>query len=98
MQHVGQTYVLDYGDFAVRVRYLSQDRLEWEQLKGPTPGLKGVESYAWVAVRPQVLFIRWQEKDTSVVAQVVDFEARKVFTSWTSPEKTLAYFEGRVSD
>ena len=38
----------------------------------------------------------WQEKDTSIVTQVVDFERARVHTTWTSPEKKLAAFQGAV--
>lgn len=48
-------------------------------------------------VRPDVCFIWWQEKDTSVVTQVVDFERRVVHTTWTSPEKKLSAFQGRIA-
>jgi hypothetical protein len=41
-------------------------------------------------------FVWWQEKDASVITQVVDFEKGVVQTTWTSPEKELIAFEGTV--
>ena len=36
------------------------------------------------------------EVNTSVVSQVVDFEKQVVHTTWTSPEKNLAAFQGTL--
>ena len=80
----------------IRVRYASDRNLEWEQVKGPQAGLKGQEDYASSAIRPGVHFFWWQEKDTSIVTQVVDFEKNMVHTTWSSPEKKRAAFQGRI--
>ena len=94
--HVGRSYVFDYGEMVIRVRYLSASRLGWEQVKGPQPGLKAEEEYGSAAVREGVVFFWWQEKDTGVVTQVVDFDKGVVHSTWTSPEKKLAGFSGKV--
>jgi hypothetical protein len=89
LAHVGKSFLFDYGDFVVRVRYLSGTRLEWERVKGPQVGLKGEEEYGHSVVRDDVVFIWWQEKDLGIVTQVVDFGKGSVHTTWTSPrEKT----------
>ena len=95
-RHVGQSFLFDYGDLVIRVRYLSGSRLEWEQVKGPQAGLKGEEQYDCSPVRDDVLFFWWQEKDSSVVTQVVDFGRALVHTTWMSPDKKLAGFQGKV--
>lgn len=92
----GKSFVFDYGDFVVAVRYLSDDRLEWTQIKGPAAGSTAVESYHRVTISPNVLFLSWQEKDMSVVSQVVDFERGKVFTTWAPTQGKPAYLEGSV--
>jgi hypothetical protein len=38
----------------------------------------------------------WQEKDTSIVTQVVDFGRGRVHTTWTSPDKKLAAYQGTI--
>jgi hypothetical protein len=43
-----------------------------------------------------VVFFWWQEKDRSVVTQVVDFGKGRVHTTWTSPERKLTSFQGKV--
>ena len=96
MRHVGRSVVFDYGDMVIRVRYLSDSRLEWEQTKGPQAGLKAEELYGSAAVRDDVVFFWWQEKDQSVVSQVVDFGKGVVSTTWTSPDRKLAQFQGKV--
>ena len=96
MEQVGKTFVLDYGQFAVRVRYLSDSELDWEQLKGPAPGLKGKETYRLDEIRPNVYFLSWQEKDTSIVTQVLDFAGERAFTAWISPEKKVERFVGTI--
>ena len=97
MNHVGRSFRFDYGDFVVRVRYLSDSRLEWEQTKGPQAGSKGEEEYGHAAIRDEVVFFWWQEKDASVVTQVVDFAKGAVYTTWTSPDRKLSGFQGKVS-
>jgi hypothetical protein len=97
MEHVGKTFLLDYGALTIRVRYLSESRLRWEQINGPDAGLSGEEEYAFAAVRPGVCFLWWQEKDTSVVTQVLDLEGQVVHTTWTSPDKKLAAFQGTLT-
>jgi MoaF N-terminal domain len=92
----GRAFRFDYGDSAYRVRYLSDSKLEWEQLKGPAVGLKGTETYGSSVVRPGVTFVWWQEADTSIVTQVVDLEQRRVHTTWTSADKKLAAFQGTI--
>jgi hypothetical protein len=96
MENVGKSYLFDYGDLVIGVRYASDRRLTWEQIQGPQAGLKGEETYEATLIRPGVYFIWWQEKDTSVVAQVVDFEKGRVHTTWISPEKKVAAFQGAV--
>ena len=96
MEHVGKAYFFDYGELVIRVRYLSDRRLAWEQVKGPEVGLRAEEEYGSAAIRPKVYFLWWQEKDTSVVSQVVDFENGVVHTTWTSPDKKLAAFQGTL--
>ncbi|MCI0409529.1 MAG: hypothetical protein L0191_13375, partial [Acidobacteria bacterium] len=46
--------------------------------------------------RPGLYFIWWQEKDTSVISQVVDFEKGLVHTTWISPDKKVAAFQGAI--
>src|SRR5262245_28592618 len=71
--HLGKSYLFDYGDIVIRVHYLTAGRLEWEQVKGPQAGLKAQEDYGHSAIRADVAFFWWQEKDQGVVTQVVDF-------------------------
>jgi hypothetical protein len=97
MDQVGETFLFDYGPITIRVTYLSERRLEWEQIKGPQAGLKGEEAYGFSRIRQDVYFVWWQEKDSSVVAQVVDFEKGAVHTTWVSPEKKLSAFQGSVT-
>jgi len=96
LAHLGKSFLFDYGDFVVRVRYLSGTRLEWERVKGPQVGLKGEEEYGHSAVRDDVVFIWWQEKNLGVVTQVVDFGKGSVHTTWTSPERKLTGYQGKV--
>jgi hypothetical protein len=94
--HVGKSFLFDYGDLVIRVRYVSGTRLEWEQVKGSLLGLKAQEDYGHSAVRDDVVFFWWQEKDLSIVTQVVDFGKGSVHTTYTSPERKLMGFQGRV--
>jgi hypothetical protein len=96
MDRIGRTFLFDYGGIAIKVRYPSDTTLEWEQVRGPGVGLKGRETCHAVEVRPGAWFIWWQEKDTSVVAQVVDFQERMVYTTWISPEKKVEQFQGTI--
>lgn len=97
MQQIGRTLLLDYGALQIRVRYLSDSKLAWEQIKGPAVGLKAEEEYGLAVIRPDAYFIWWQEKDASVVSQVVDFEKGLVHSTWLSPEKQLASFHGTLT-
>jgi hypothetical protein len=97
MEHVGRTFLFDYGELVVKVRYLSDHRLAWQQIKGPEVGQQAEEEYRFATIRPGVYFVWWQEKDTSVVTQVVDFEKRVVHTTWISPEKKVASFKGGIT-
>jgi molybdenum cofactor biosynthesis MoaF-like protein len=94
--HLGKSYLFDYGDVVIRVRYLTASRLEWEQVKGPQTGLKAQEEYGHSAIRADVVFFWWQEKDQGVVTQVVDFGKGIVHTTWTSSERKLTSFQGKV--
>jgi hypothetical protein len=96
LAHVGRTFLFDYGDLVIRVRYLSPSRLQWTQVKGPQAGLQAEEEYGHSVVRSDVVFFWWQEKDSSVVTQVVDFGKGAVHTTWTSAEKKLGGFQGKV--
>lgn len=96
MEKTGQSFLFDYGEMVIRVHYLSDSRLTWEQVKGPQAGLKAEEEYGFAAIRPGVSFFWWQEQDGSVVSQVVDFEKGRVHTAWSSPEKKLSAFQGTV--
>jgi hypothetical protein len=96
MERIGRSYVFDYGDLVIRVRYLSDRKLAWEQIEGPEVGQKAEEDYGFAAIRPGLSFIWWQERDTSIVTQVVDFEQGRVFTIWVSPEREIASFQGTV--
>jgi hypothetical protein len=97
MEPVGKSFLFDYGELAIRVRYISDRRLEWEQTRGPELGLKAEEEYGLARIRPGVCLFWWQEKDTSAVTQVVDFGKRLVHTIWISPDRKLASFQGTVT-
>jgi hypothetical protein len=97
MERVGRTFVFDYGQLTIRVRYASDRKLHWEQVKGPEVGSKAEEEYGSAAIRPGVDFLWWQEKDGAVVSQVVDLEKRRVHTTWVAPGRTLAAFQGTVT-
>jgi hypothetical protein len=84
-ERVGRSFLFDYGAFAVKVRYVSETSLTWEVARGPGAGTQGTEAYTAVAVRPDVHFIRWQEADSSVIAQVVDLGRLRVYATWVSP-------------
>lgn len=94
--HLGKSFLFDYGEIVIRVRYLSADRLEWEQVKGPQAGQKAQEQYGHSAIRADVVFLWWQEKNLGIVTQVVDFGKGRVHTTWTSPERKLTSFQGTV--
>jgi hypothetical protein len=96
MEYVGRSFLFDYVDMVIRMRYVSETTLQWEQVEGPDAGLKGEETYGFSAVRPNVYFIWCQQKDTSVVTQVVDFDEGRVHTTWTSPDKALMAFQGTI--
>jgi len=96
MTHVGKRFVFDYGAFVVKVEYQTGTTLRWEQLKGPAVGSTAIETCGSAEVRPGVRFFWWQEKDASIVTQVVDFEKGRVYTTWTSPDRKLSAFEGSV--
>lgn len=97
MRHVGRSFVFDYGDVVIHVSYLSESRLEWKQTKGPQAGLKAEEQYSYAAVREDVIYCWWQEQDSSVVGQVVDFGRGAVYTTWISPDRKLTGFQGKVT-
>jgi hypothetical protein len=96
MEYVGRSFLFDYVDMVIRMRYVSETTLQWEQVEGPDAGIKGEETYDFSAVRPNVYFIWCQQKDTSVVTQVVDFDEGRVHTTWTSPDKALMAFQGTI--
>jgi hypothetical protein len=96
MPHIGKAYLFDYGELVIRVRYLTDKKLAWEQVKGPEAGTRGEEEYSFAAIRPGICFIWWQEKDSSVVSQVVDFEQGVVHTNWIAPGRPPASFKGAV--
>ena len=62
----------------------------------PQPGRKAQEQYGHSGVRGDIVFFWWQEKDQSVVTQVVDFGQGVVHTTWTSPDRKLTSFRGKV--
>jgi hypothetical protein len=96
MPHVGRSFLFDYGEMVIRVRYATESLLEWEQVEGPQAGTKAEERYGAAVIRDDVVFFWWQEKDSSVVTQVVDFTKASVNTTWTSPDKELSAFQGIV--
>jgi hypothetical protein len=95
-EHVGRTYLFDYGDLVIGVKYLSEHRLAWEQIRGPEAGRKAEEECWHASVRPAIHLVWWQEKDSSIVIQVVDLEMGRVFTTWVSPDKQVTSFQGTV--
>jgi len=97
MRHVGRSFMFDYGEVVIRVHYLSDSQLAWEQVRGPEAGTRAQEHYGSAAVRDDVTFFWWQERDSSVVSQVVDFAQGRVYTSWTSADKKLVGFQGTVT-
>ena len=97
MNYLGRSYTIDYGQLVIEVRYVSNTRLQWHQVKGPQAGLKGEEEYGASQVRPAIHFFWWQEKDTSIVTQVIDFEKGTVHTTWMSKDKKLSAFQGKIA-
>ncbi len=96
MNHIGSTFLFDYGDMVIRVEYLSERKMAWEQVKGPEAGRKGEEEYGATVIRPDILFLWWREEDSSIVTQVADFGKGHVFTTWISPDRTFSSFQGTI--
>ena len=96
MAYVGKSFLFDYGNLVVRMRYLTDTRLEWEQVKGPQVGLKAEREYGHSVVRSDIVFFWWQEKDLAIVTQVVDFGEGSVNTTWIASDRKLAGFQGAV--
>jgi len=93
---VGTSYLFDYGDLVVRMRYLTAARLEWEQVRGPQVGLKAEREYGHSPIRDDIVFFWWEEKDQATVAQIVDFGKGSVHTTWIALGKKPAGFQGKV--
>jgi MoaF-like len=94
--HVGKSFLFDYGDLVVQMRYPTGTRLEWEQVKGPQVGLKAEREYGHSIVRSDIIFFWWEEKDLAIVTQVVDFGKGSVHTTWISSDRKPAGFRGAV--
>ena len=96
MDYVGRSFLFDYGDMVIRMRYVSETTLRWEQVEGPEAGVERDESYTLSAVSTNVNFIWCKVRDNSLITQVVDFDEGRVHTTWTSPDKTLMAFQGTI--
>lgn len=96
MKHVGETFVFDFPQFTVKVHYISETTMRWEQTRGAAAGSHDEEEYHVVEVCPDVLLLSWQERNTSVVSQVVDFGRGTVYTTYVSPEKEIFRLQGTV--
>ena len=96
MDPIGKTYLFDCGEVVLSITYLSDQKLAWKYAKGPDVGRSDEEDYASFVVRPGVYFMWWQEKDTSVITQVVDFERMVVHTTHISPENEVSAFQGVI--
>jgi MoaF-like len=96
MNYVGKTFLFDYHEFLVRVDYKSDRILRWEQIKGSSPGLTAEETYNSTEVRSNIHMISWQEKDDSVVVQIIDWERERVFTTWIGSDKKVHHFQGNI--
>jgi hypothetical protein len=94
--HIGKSFLFDYGELVVRMRYVTDTRLEWEQIKGPQVGLKAEREYGHSVVRSDIVFFWWEEKDLAIVTQVVDFGKGSVHTTWISSDRKAAGFQGEV--
>jgi hypothetical protein len=96
LTYVGKSFLFDYGDLVVRMRYLTATRLEWEQVKGPQVGLRAEREFFHSAIRSDIIFFWWEEKEHAIVTQVVDFERGSVHTTWIAADKRPAAFRGEV--
>ena len=96
MTCVGKSFLFDYGDLVVRMRYLTATRLEWEQVKGPQAGLKAEREFGHSEIRDDIIFFWWEEKEHAIVTQVVDFGKGSVHTTWIAADRKPAGFRGEV--
>ena len=55
MELSGREYTFDYGDMVLLVRYLSDSRLAWTQVKGPEAGSQGEQDFLFARVRPGIV-------------------------------------------
>ncbi len=96
MDFIGRTFIYDYGDVQIRTTFLTESRLRWECLAGPTAGQTGEENFQVTTVRPRIVFVAWQETDKTVVAQVIDWANMRVHSSITTPEREFYYLHGTL--
>ena len=96
MDYIGKIFLFDYGEFLVKVHYLTERSLKWEQIKGSSPGLTAEETYNSTEIRNDIQMMSWQEKDGSVIVQLLDWEKERVYTTWISTDKTVHNFQGTI--
>lgn len=96
MEFIGRTFTFDYGDVQIRTTFLAEGRLRWECLAGPAAGQSGEENFQLTTVRPEIVFVAWQEKDKTVVAQVIDWANMRVHSSIITPEREFFYLHGTL--
>ncbi len=70
----GHTYVVDFGEFAVDLRFESDTRMSHTQIRGPEHGRKESVDITVEEIRPEVWEVSWQEADRTTVVQIDDFE------------------------
>lgn len=93
---IGHTFVVDFGDYAVDLRFESDTRMSHTQIRGPEHGRSESVDIGVAEIRPDVWLVSWQETDRTSVVQIEDFEQGLVRMIVTGPDLRLVRSEGTM--
>jgi len=83
---VGHTYETDLGgDILVQFEYHSVNSMTIHGLKGEHKGFTEPVELSVLPIRPGVFMVGWQEKNTTTVTHIEDFENDNLYTNITLP-------------
>lgn len=90
----GKKYIADFGDNAYEMFYHVSNKLTYRELHGlDNPRTVEIDV---IKLRDNLFLINWQQEDSTIVSQIVDFDYKTIYSVILSPDKELTKLNGSL--
>jgi hypothetical protein len=94
---VGHTYLVNFGQFVVELKFRSTTRLTYTAIRDD--GTREESETVAIEVTPlrrRQFLVTWEEKDKTTVVHIEDYARKVIYTNITGPDNSFVTLKGTM--